>query len=329
MTAELFDLAAKGALGDRRSLARLLSIVERGGPGAREVSRLAYGAAGGGYSVGVTGAPGSGKSTLVARLVGEALSGDLGPVAVLAVDPSSPLTGGAILGDRVRMQDHALDRNVYIRSMATRGHLGGLAAAVPDAVRLLDACGWPLVIVETVGVGQVEVDVAGTCDTVVLVLNPRWGDAVQANKAGLLELADVLVVNKADLPGVRETKRDLVHMLQMGGERDWVPPIVETVAESGEGVDGLLGAISSHRSHLEASGQLARRRAARALGEAERLARSALEERVSAALAGEGGLAGEAAALRGRLASGEIDPAEAADELVRLVGGAVSQSGPG
>ena len=149
------------------------------------------------------------------------------PVAVLTVDPSSPVTGGAILGDRVRMQRHALDDDVFIRSMATRGHFGGLAAAVPEAVRLLDATGWPLVIVETVGVGQVEVEAAATCDTVVVVVVPGWGDAVQANKAGLLEIADVLVINKADRPGVEETARDLSLMLQLSGTLEWTPPIVK------------------------------------------------------------------------------------------------------
>ncbi len=176
--AELLELAAGGAAGDRRSLARLLSIAEQGGPIARDLARLTYPRSGAAYSVGFTGAPGAGKSTLVARLIADALIETGEPVAVLAIDPSSPLSGGAILGDRVRMQDHALDRGVYIRSMATRGHLGGLAAAVPDAVRVFDAAGWPLVFVETVGVGQIEVEVAASCDTVIVVLNPGWGDAV-------------------------------------------------------------------------------------------------------------------------------------------------------
>ncbi len=233
------DAVGGPVAGDRRSLARLLSLVERGGAPARELARLAYPRSGAAYSIGLTGAPGAGKSTLTSQLIREALRIDRGPVAVLAVDPSSPLSGGAILGDRVRMQDHALDRSVFIRSMATRGHLGGLAAAVPDAVRVLDAVGWPLVFVETVGVGQVEVDVAGTCDTVIVVLNPGWGDAVQANKAGLLEVADILVINKADRPGVRETKRDLVHMLQLSGSLEWTPPIIETVASSGDGIHEL------------------------------------------------------------------------------------------
>jgi LAO/AO transport system kinase len=250
---------------------------------------------------------------------------------VLAIDPSSPLSGGAILGDRVRMQEHALDHNVYIRSMATRGHLGGLAAAVPDAVRVLDSAGWPLVFVETVGVGQVEVEVAATCDTIVVVLNPGWGDAVQANKAGLLEVADVLVINKADRPGVRETKRDLVHMLQLTGEMSWMPPIVETVASSGEGTGALWQAISAHRAHLESDDGLARRRRARMADEMERLTADNYSHLVAAVLGrlapGDVGLVGTVASetvdagrdLVERLSRREIDPLAAADELVALV----------
>jgi LAO/AO transport system kinase len=332
--ATLLELASGGAAGDRRSLARLLSLVERGGPAARELSRLTYPRSGRAYSIGLTGAPGAGKSTLTGRLLSEALGHGSGPVAVLAIDPSSPISGGAILGDRVRMQDHALDRSVYIRSMATRGHLGGLAAAVPDAVRLLDAAGWPLVVVETVGVGQVEVEVAGTCDTVVVVLNPGWGDAVQANKAGLLEVADVLVINKADRPGVRETRRDLVHMLQLSGEMEWTPPIVETVGSSGEGLGELWEAIESHRAHLESGEGLARRRASRAAEEVERLALDACGHLAGAVLgrvrAPEAGLSPtspgvEAALVAGRtlldrLSARELDVVRAADELTAILG---------
>jgi LAO/AO transport system kinase len=329
--AELLSLAEGGAAGDRRALARLLSFVERGGAPARELSRLTYPRSGDCYTIGLTGAPGSGKSTLTAGLIGEALRETGSPVAVLAIDPSSPLSGGAILGDRVRMQEHALDHNVYIRSMATRGHLGGLAAAVPDAVRVLDSAGWPLVFVETVGVGQVEVEVAATCDTIVVVLNPGWGDAVQANKAGLLEVADVLVINKADRPGVRETKRDLVHMLQLTGEMSWMPPIVETVASSGEGTGALWQAISAHRAHLESDDGLARRRRARMADEMERLTADNYSHLVAAALGrlapGDVGLVGTVASetvdagrdLVERLSRREIDPPAAADELVALV----------
>ena len=191
---ELFEAACAG---DRAALARVLSLLERGDAVAREVGRLAYKQSGNGYTVGITGAPGAGKSTLTSSLI-KLLRQQQLEIAVLAIDPSSPFTGGAILGDRVRMQDHATDPGVFIRSMATRGHLGGLSLATPEAIRLLDAVGRRWVIVETVGVGQVEVEIAGKADTTVVVLNPGWGDSVQANKAGLMEIADVFVINKAD-----------------------------------------------------------------------------------------------------------------------------------
>ena len=201
--ASLFDAARAG---DRVALPRLLSLVERGGAGARAVAEIAYRSTGRGqaYTVGITGAPGAGKSTLTDQLIARARHRGIDGsdrVAVLAIDPSSPFSGGAILGDRVRMQNHALDEKVFIRSMATRGHLGGLAVAVPDAVRVLSAVGVPVVLLETVGVGQQEVAVAAATDTTVVVVNPGWGDAIQANKAGLLEIADLFVINKADRPG--------------------------------------------------------------------------------------------------------------------------------
>jgi LAO/AO transport system kinase len=202
---QLFDAARAG---DRAALARLLTLIEQGGPPAHEISRRAYPLSGRGYTVGMTGAPGSGKSTLTSALIRHLRAAKL-EVAVLAIDPSSPYTGGAILGDRVRMQDHALDPGVFIRSMATRGHLGGLALAVPEAVRLLDAVGREWIVVETVGVGQVEVEVAGKADTTVVVVNPGWGDSVQANKAGLMEIADVFVINKADQPGADRLDREI------------------------------------------------------------------------------------------------------------------------
>jgi LAO/AO transport system kinase len=317
---ELLGRAAGGESGDRRSLARLLSLAERGGAGGRALGRLTYSQAGTGYSIGLTGAPGAGKSTLTSGLIAEARKLTRDPVAVLAIDPSSPLSGGAILGDRVRMQDHALDRGVFIRSMATRGHLGGLAAAVPEAMRVLDASGWPLVLVETVGVGQVEVEVAASCDTVVVVLNPGWGDAVQANKAGLLEIADVLVINKADRPGVRETRRDLVHMLQLSGHMTWTPPIVETVASAGNGIHELWAAIGSHREHLESNGGLGERRLRRMVDETERLAVAHFAREVAARLRGE-------TVVGSALSAREIDPAAAAERIVsevaaELAGGA-------
>lgn len=318
-TAALFQAAAGG---DRGALARLLSVVERGGSEARELSGLTFRKAGAAYAVGLTGAPGSGKSTLVSALLTEVRRRLECPVAVLAVDPSSPVTGGAILGDRVRMQRHALDDDVFIRSMATRGHFGGLAAAVPEAVRLLDATGWPLVLVETVGVGQVEVEVAATCDTVVVVVNPGWGDAVQANKAGLLEIADVLVINKADRPGVQATERDLRLMLQLSGTLEWTPPLLKTMASSAEGVAELFDAIASHRAHLEARGQLELRRAERARDEARRIAEGRLERALGTAVNRPAN-----AGLLTELRDKQLDPGQVADRLVEQVAGDLAGGG--
>ncbi len=259
------DLLERARSGDRSALARVLSIVERGGPEARAVGRLAHPAGGQAYTVGITGAPGAGKSTLTNALVGVARAEAI-EVAVLAIDPSSPYSGGAILGDRVRMADHATDEGVFIRSMATRGHLGGLSLATMDAVRTLDAVGWPWILIETVGVGQVEVEVAGAADTTVVVVNPGWGDAVQANKAGLLEIADVFVINKADRPGTEETRRDLERMLDLTAPAGWRPPVLTTTATMGDGVPELWHALGAHRAHLTDAGELEPRRAAR-LGE--------------------------------------------------------------
>jgi LAO/AO transport system kinase len=208
------DLVADACEGDRRALARVLSLVEKGGADARDVGGLVYPLGGAAFTVGITGAPGAGKSTLTSALIALLRADEL-DVAVLAIDPSSPFTGGAILGDRVRMGDHVLDDGVFIRSMATRGHLGGLALATPQAVRVLDAVGYGWVLLETVGVGQVEVEVAGAADTTVVVVNPGWGDAIQANKAGLMEIADIFVINKSDRPGADDTRRDLELMLDL------------------------------------------------------------------------------------------------------------------
>jgi LAO/AO transport system kinase len=258
----------------------------------------------------MTGPPGAGKSTLTDRLVGR-IRRDGDEVGVLAVDPTSPFTGGAILGDRIRMQDHSTDTGVFIRSMATRGHLGGLALATPHAVRVLDAAGKPWVIIETVGVGQVEVEVAAAADTTIVVVNPGWGDAVQANKAGLLEIADVFVVNKADRPGCDETVRDLRQMIEWSAERDWTPPIVETVATNGQGIDELWDAIAAHRAHLETDGRLAARRAARLRDEIRSLVVERLGERAAALCAGPG-----FDELLGRVESRDVDPHTAATTLL-------------
>ena len=255
--------------GDRRALGRLLTLVERGDGRAQGLDELVHPHAGGDAAVvGVTGAPGTGKSTLVGHLVA-AMAESGGRPAVLAVDPSSPLTGGAILGDRIRMDGTAGGR-AFIRSMATRGHAGGLALAVPGALRLFEACGYGPLIVETVGVGQVEVDVTRTADTTVVIVAPGMGDAVQANKAGLLEVADVLVVNKADRPGADDTRRDLENMLDLSratglAERrqQWRPEIVMTTATTGDGTGEVLQAVRAHRDHLEQTGRLEARRQSR------------------------------------------------------------------
>jgi LAO/AO transport system kinase len=254
--------------GDRRALARLITIVEEGGEAAATVLAQVFRTGGKAWTTGLTGAPGAGKSTLTDRIIGQVRATGA-EVAVVAVDPSSPFSGGAVLGDRVRMQDHIDDAGVYIRSMASRGHLGGISAATPRVVATLDGIGFEEIIVETVGVGQAEVEIAGNADTTIVVVNPGWGDSVQAAKAGLLEIGDIFIVNKADRPGVSETVRDLTQMLDLGGERDWAPPIVPTVAATGEGVADLWAAVGRHRRHLETSGLLSDERKARLVAEME------------------------------------------------------------
>ena len=298
--------------GDRGALARALSLVEQGGTPSREIGALAYPLGGRTYTVGLTGAPGAGKSTLTSALIAE-IRGRGETVSVLAIDPSSPFTGGAILGDRVRMQDHALDDGVFIRSMATRGHLGGLALATPQAIRVLDAAGAPWVLLETVGVGQVEVEVAGAADTTVVVVNPGWGDAVQANKAGLMEIADVFVINKADRAGVNDTRRDLETMLEMTDIRqgDWRPPILATVAARGEGITQLWDAVGEHRAHLDATGGLQRRREKRLLDELRTIVARSLERRAYELTSTDA-----FEALHADVVARRLDPYAAADRII-------------
>ena len=308
------------------ALARLLTQVESGGAVGRSVAALAYRRGNEARTVGITGPPGAGKSTLVDRLITTARTAGVAQLGVLAVDPSSPFTGGAILGDRVRMQDHALDAGVYIRSMASRGHLGGLAIAVPEAIRVLAAAGFPLVLVETVGVGQVEVEVAGATDTTIVVLNPKWGDAVQANKAGLLETADIFVINKADRPGAKETRRDLEQMLDLTALSDWRPPVLETAASTGDGVDALWQELGRHQQHLEEHGALERRRASRL----EREFRIVLSARIQSEV-DRLGTDGRFADLARSVADHGIDPYDAADRLLEAVyggRGATGEVGP-
>ena len=309
---ELFDAALTG---DRGAIARMLSLIERGGEPARQVGRLAYSRSGSAYTLGMTGAPGAGKSTLTSALIGHMRSLEI-EVAVLAIDPSSPFTGGAILGDRVRMQDHATDPGVFIRSMATRGHLGGLALATPEAVRLLDAIGRRWILVETVGVGQVEVEIAGKADTTVVVVNPGWGDSVQANKAGLMEIADVFAINKADRKGVEETRRDLEQMLDLSElpPDSWRPPIVSTVGTTGDGVPELWEAVNAHREYAEQSGQLAARRSFRAREELREIVANRLHQRARELCTGD-----RWDALTEAVADHRSDPWTAADTMLEGV----------
>ena len=308
----LFPLAVNG---DRGALARLLSMIEQGGDEARTIGRLSYPKGGHSYTVGLTGAPGAGKSTLTSSVIGHLRAQQI-EVAVLAIDPSSPFTGGAILGDRVRMQDHATDTGVFIRSMATRGHLGGLSLAAPEAIRLLDAVGREWVLVETVGVGQVEVEIAGKADTTVVVLNPGWGDSVQANKAGLMEIADIFVINKADRKGVDETRRDIEQMLDLSDldHDDWRPPIVATVGSTGDGVPELWDVVRQHREFITANGVLENRRRFRLREELREIVARRLEQKARDICTGD-----RWDQLTDGVVARTVDPWTAADEMLKPV----------
>jgi LAO/AO transport system kinase len=297
--------------GDVRALARLLSLVEDDSPRVRSVIKDLLPDTGGARVIGLTGAPGAGKSTITGALL-SAFRKAGHRVAVLAVDPSSPFTGGALLGDRIRMQEHATDEGVYIRSMASRGHLGGLAASTPQAVRVLDAAGFELIIIETVGVGQAEVAIASLADSVVVLLAPGMGDAVQAAKAGILEVADLFVVNKADKPDAQQVVRDLRNMVALADrdDGDWKPPIVSTTATKGDGIGELAERLGQHWSWLNATGELKRRRQARAREELTALAFTALRGRLAASRLDE---------LAAQVADGTLDPFGAADELLGVV----------
>jgi LAO/AO transport system kinase len=310
-TDDVGELTERLRAGDGRAVARLISLVT---DGAREqlseVADALNPSSGQAEVIGLTGSPGVGKSTLCDALVATFRRAGR-TVGVLAVDPSSPFTGGALLGDRVRMQRHALDQGVYIRSMATRGHLGGLAWATPQAVRVLDAAGCDVILVETVGVGQAEVEVAGLADTTVVVLAPGFGDAVQVAKAGILEVADLFVVNKADKDGAGNVARDLRQMLHLGEARRWPVPVLMTVAERGEGVDELVEQIAAHRRHLESSGELERRRRLRAAREIEEIALADLRAEL-----GELGRGEALDSLAEQVAAGKLGPYAAAGRLL-------------
>jgi LAO/AO transport system kinase len=316
---DVADLVARARGGEQRAVARLLSLVETdtaaGRALLREVATALAPHAGRAPVVGLTGPPGVGKSTSTSALV-TALRRRGRRVGVLAVDPSSPFSGGALLGDRVRMGEHATDDGVFIRSMASRGHLGGLAWATPQALRVLDAAGCDVVLVETVGVGQSEVEVVALADTTVVLLAPGTGDGVQAAKAGILEVADVLVVNKADRDGAARTVRELEQAVAMGAGDDagWLRPVVAMAALRGDGVDELVAALDRHRGWLDDTGQRVRRRRRRAAAEIEALTLEQVRVRIGD-LQGAGGLAD----LADRVVAGELDPYRAADELVGTV----------
>jgi LAO/AO transport system kinase len=301
----------KARAGDFRAVARLISLVEDESPQVRSVIKdLLPGTGGAPRSriIGLTGAPGVGKSTVTGALLG-AFRAAGRRVAVLAVDPTSPFTGGALLGDRIRMQEHATDDQVFIRSMASRGHLGGLAASTPQAIRVLDAAGFELILIETVGVGQAEVAIASLADSVLVLLAPGMGDAIQTAKAGILEVADLFAVNKADKPDAQQVVRDLRNMIALAqhDSSGWKPPIVSTVAVRGEGIQELVSRLDQHWSWLNSAGELKRRRQARAREELTALAFAALRGRLAESRLDE---------LASQVADGTLDPFTAADELL-------------
>jgi len=304
------DLVTRAEAGEARAVARLISLVEDASPALREVMALLAPRAGHARVVGLTGSPGVGKSTSTSALVAAYRRRGM-KVGVLAVDPSSPFSGGALLGDRVRMQEHATDDGVFIRSMATRGHLGGLSWATPQALRVLSAAGCDVVLIETVGVGQAEFEIATLADTTLVLLAPGMGDGIQAAKAGILEVADVFVVNKADRDGADSVVRDLRYMLSLGDRRTddgWRVPIVKTVASKGEGADEVVEEIERHGAWLESSGRLEERRIRRAADEVEAIALTSLRVDLRN---------GSLDALAARVVAGELDPYTAADELIR------------
>jgi LAO/AO transport system kinase len=308
--ARLHDLLGRFEAGEMRALAQLITMVENRAPESSAIIERIYAKTGRAQVVGITGPPGAGKSTLVNRLIAKYRASGK-KIAILAIDPSSPFSGGAVLGDRVRMTDHYKDTGVYIRSLASRGSHGGLSRAAREIVKLLDAYGSDVIIIETVGVGQTELSIMDLADTTVVVTVPEAGDGVQVMKAGLNEIADVFVVNKADRPGVREARRDLEQMLDLSRPGAWRPEIVDTKATEAEGVAELWAAVSRHRDHLRETGRLTTRRQERMAQELRRVLLARAEVKVAEVAAGE-----EFASAVKALAAGELDPYGAADRLL-------------
>ncbi len=300
--------------GDRRALARAISLVENGDPLAGELVRETYPQTGRAEIVGITGPPGVGKSSLVSALV-RLVRGQGRTIGVISVDPSSPFTAGALLGDRIRLADHFLDRDVFIRSMGTRGHLGGLAEATLQAALLLDAFGKDVVFVETVGTGQSEVEITGLADTIVLALMPGSGDSIQALKAGIMEIPDVIVVNKRDHPAAKTMMNEVRSILGLGEKRDWTPPIVLTEAVRGEGIEGLWEAVEDHRRHLVESGRLEERRGEQLAGEVFAVASGRAKTHLERAVADDPELRRLLDEVKGR----RLDPLTAVREIMEQV----------
>ena len=306
------DLVAQVLAGSHQAAARLISLVEDGEREGLAALRTLYPRTGKAYAVGITGPPGAGKSTLVDALT-KRIRAEGGAVGIIAIDPTSPFTGGALLGDRVRMQDHATDPGVFVRSMATRGHLGGLAPATSNVIHILDALGCAFILIETVGAGQGEVEVVSAADTVIVVTVPGLGDAVQMLKAGIMEIGDVFVVNKADRPEADRAVTEINMMLGLAPERGWRSPVLKTAAIRGEGVEEVLAAIRSHRAHLEGAGLLAERRRERRRGEVLRALEAQIKEEVLARARADGTLE----TVVERVAEGRLDPHSAARRLLR------------
>jgi LAO/AO transport system kinase len=311
---DLPALVAGVLAGEKRAVARAISLIENGEPAGRELVAELYPKTGQAMVTGFTGPPGVGKSSLLASLVGQ-LRRDDRTVGVVSVDPSSPFSHGAVLGDRIRLADHFLDPGVFIRSMSTRGHLGGVAEATVQALLVLDASGKDVLLLETVGVGQSEVEVAQVADTVVLVLMPGSGDSIQALKAGVMEIPDVIVINKSDHPATRTMRSEIRSILSLERDRAWKPPIVETEAVRGEGVADLWKAVLDHRAFLEADGGLDRRRRESVEHEIVAVAVAQARRRLAEALEDDP----EVRSLLDRVHARELDPLSATQEIVERV----------